>query len=358
MTQTTLREALEASVSAAETGTLSTPVDAPAIEATTPTQDAAQATAAAPASDGRQRDDQGRFAAQAEAAAAAPADTPVTNTAPARPTTWKKDYLPMYDKLATGVALTPEESRKLAAYNVQREEEFAHGIRIHRERADQAKHLTDAMTPFMPLLQQHNMQPGAWITSLGEAQRELLTGTPERKIEMFANLARAYGVPLATIQAYSGGQQVDPAVTQLMQQLQEVNSRVAGVEQYRSTQEDNSLQQEISAFGRDPNHPHFAAVQASMAQLLETGNAQTLEDAYEKAIWLDPEVRQAEIARQAQLNAPAAPTAPRPNAVSAAKAAAVSPKSATPAGAASVVPPTDRRALLAANMDAALGGRV
>lgn len=368
-TQTTLRDSLEASYTAAENGTLAAPTDAPAI-----TDTPAVAATAAPAepTDGRRRDEHGRFATNPDGSpvddgatvAAAPgpgaqqsqAQTSDPLAGVQRPTTWKKEYLPLYDKLASGAPLTVDEGRKLAAYNMQRETEAASGIRMYRERAEQARDLAEAVEPFKPLLQQHNMAPGDWIKSLGEAQRQLLTGTPQEKLQMFVNLAASYGVPLGAVQATAQGLPVDPAIPQFMQQMQEMRATVAGVEQFRQSREQEALQQEISVFEDTAKYPHFPAVRERMAQLLETGNAQTLADAYDQAIWLDPEVRQAEIARQAP--APVATAAPRPNAVAAARNAAVSTKSAIPAGTAAAVNPSDRRSQLSASFDALAGGRV
>ena len=47
----------------------------------------------------------------------------------ARPTTWKKEYLPIWDKLTAGEQLTPDEALKLAEYTgVQRESEYKKGV--------------------------------------------------------------------------------------------------------------------------------------------------------------------------------------------------------------------------------------
>src|ERR1051325_1801844 len=89
------RDMLMAGLEASEAGTLEKVADAPAV-----TEEEAA---------GRARDEQGRFAAkQAEQAATQAA--PVVEQAPAAPTltTWKKEFMPIKEKLAQGLPLTSE----------------------------------------------------------------------------------------------------------------------------------------------------------------------------------------------------------------------------------------------------------
>ena len=67
-----------------------------------------------------------------------------------RPTTWKKEYLPIWDKLTAGEQLTPEESLKLAEYSNQRESEYKKGVSTYKQEADNAKSLVEAIAPFVP----------------------------------------------------------------------------------------------------------------------------------------------------------------------------------------------------------------
>jgi len=63
-----------------------------------------------------------------------------------RPTTWKKEYLPIWDKLTKGEQLTKEEGIKLAEYTgFQRETEFKRGVSTYKAEADRAKDLENAI---------------------------------------------------------------------------------------------------------------------------------------------------------------------------------------------------------------------
>jgi hypothetical protein len=92
-----------------------------------------------------------------------------------------------------------------------------------------------------------------------------------------------------------------------------------------------------------------------MAQLLEQGKAQDLKSAYERAVWLVPEVRELEVQKLAKKAAPQASQAQK---VAKAKAAAVSPKSVTPNGSVGVSDKKDRRSILADQIGQAIGGRL
>jgi hypothetical protein len=357
-------------LAAAETGNLGQVQDAPLVETST-----SDPISTEPQSSDKPRDEKGRFATQSSDRADGKnlnnEGDPVTSDAQPtsadqsaqqppqlqRPTTWKKDYLPIWDKIATGQALTPEESRKLAEYNLQREKEFATGVSTYKSEAQNAKELQSALEPFMPALQQHNIKPTDWIRNLGQAHQMLATGSPEQKLQMFAKLAQDYGVPLAAIAPNAQGQ-LDPVIPQLMQEIQNLKQGVNTVTSWREQQEQAQIQNELAKYSDAEKYPHFESVRGKMAQLLESGLAQDLEDAYSQAIYLDPDARQAEFERQAQAQMQAAQQANKVAAVQKAKAAAVSTRTATPSGSVTPVDAKDRRSMIASGLDALSGGRV
>lgn len=355
----TLRDVLEANIAASEAGTLGQVAEAAPIQS----QEEDQSAAAQ-----RERDEQGRFKAkQAEEAAAAQADAQTQAAEPQavetppqpalqRPTTWKKDYLPIWDKMASGAPLTPEEARKLAEYNVQREKEFATGVSTYKAEAQNAKHLQDAIAPFLPDLQQNNINPVQWIQNLGNAHKALATGSPEQKLQIFAKLAQDYGVPLAAIAPNTQGQ-LDPIIPQLMQEIQNLKQGVNTVTSWREQQEQQTIQNELKKFSDAEKYPHFEQVRGTMAQLLESGLAQDLEAAYVKAVRMNDEVWTAEQERQANALA-AKQAADKAAAVAKAKANAVSTKTTTPSGVATAAVAKDRRASLVEKFSSMDGGRV
>lgn len=55
--------------------------------------------------------------------------------------------------------------------------------------------------------------------------------------------------------------------------------------------EQKSAEDTIEQFAADPKNLYFANVKATMGHLIQTGQAADLQDAYDKAIWANPEIR-------------------------------------------------------------------
>ena len=284
--QVTLRYAIESAVEEHET--------APAVE-----QDVAPA--AAP------RDDAGRFAAPPQDEQPAPVPTKP------RPSSWKKDYDEHWTKL----------DPSLQDYIAQREQEYAKGVSTYKQNWDQAAPLYEAMQPFMPLLQQNNIDPKQWISNLGNAHRMLAQGSDDEKLRMFAQLATDYGVPLGALTGQQSG--IDPQFSHLAQKLGQMENRWSQFEQQREQQENAALQNDISAFSQKA--PYFEQVRETMAGLLQSGVAQDLQSAYDKAIRLHDDIWQQQQAEQAK-----AAAEQNQQKVAQARAKAVSPRSSSPTG--------------------------
>ena len=271
-----------------------------------------------------------------------------------KPTTWKKDLLPLWDKIAKGETLTPEESRKHLEYLNQRENEFKKGVSVYKAEAERAKALEEAINPFVPELQAQGIHPAAWINNLGRAHMILTKAPYDQKVQMFHRLAQDYGVNLN-----GEAQPVTPTdayTQQLMQQLYQVNQEVSTIKSRFEYEEQARLSNEIERVRSDRERfPHFDMVREEMAQLLELGKAQDLETAYAKAVRLNDEVWAVE---QERLLTNAKKQASKTQQVARAKATAVSPKSVTPNGTQAKVEAKDRRSLLMAGLADAESGRL
>jgi len=113
-----------------------------------------------------------------------------------RPSTWKKEYLPIWDKLTSGEQLTKEEALKLAQYSNQRESEYKKGVSTYKAEADRAKDLENAIAPFQAEFQQQGISPAAWINNLGRAHMILSKAPYDQKVQLFHRLAQDYGIQL------------------------------------------------------------------------------------------------------------------------------------------------------------------
>ena len=337
--QETLRDTIEAAfdehVEAPEGAALEKP--APASE---PAPEGASAAPEGATAD-RPRGPDGKFIPKEEAAAAAPAAAaPKASAAPAvppeaapapashglaRPSSWKKDYEEKWGKL------DPD----LAKYILQRESEFASGVSTYKREYDNARPLMEAMQPFMPLLQQHGIQPGQWIGNLGRAHQTLATGSPEQKLGMFMKLASDYQVPLQ--QLFQQGQDGKVYFNPQVQAYQPPPQQAQQPDVRRTVQEILSQERVVQAladFEREAptKYQHYETVKETMARLLEAGLAQDYPDAYNRAL-RQPEHEAIWNAQQEQQRqAKAAEDAKRKAAeVARARSQAVSVRSATPA---------------------------
>ena len=314
------------------------------------------------------RNEKGQFVAEDEAVAEEESPTDIAESADEpeqpeeqpessdipKPTTWKKDLLPLWDKIAKGETLTKDESKKHLEYLNQRENEFKKGVSVYKAEAERAKALEEAINPFVPELQAQGIHPAAWINNLGRAHMILSKAPYEQKVQMFHRLAQDYGVNLN--QSTEPQQPVDAYTQQLMQQLYQVNQEVSTIKGRFEQEEQTRLSNEIERVRSNRERfPHFDMVREEMAQLLELGKAQDLETAYAKAVRLNDEVWAME---QERLLTDARKQASKASQVARAKATAVSPKSVTPSGTQAKVDAKDRRSLLMAGLAEVESGRL
>jgi len=274
-----------------------------------------------------------------------------------RPTTWKKEYVNVWEKMKDGKPLDEQEFAKFAEYANQREAEYKRGVSAYKAEADNARQLTEAIGPFIPELQAQNIHPVAWINNLGRAHMVLSKAPYAEKVQMFHRLAQDYGIQLNQDGISMPEQQyVDPYQQQLMQQLQATQQQVQQLSQIREQEENARLNQEINRVSSDKERfPHFDMVREDMAQLLERGLAQNLETAYAKAVRMNDEAYKLETDRLLKSTSMQASKAQQ---VARAKATAISPRSSTPSGQVSKGDAKDRRSLIAEQLGQAMDGRV
>jgi len=268
-----------------------------------------------------------------------------------RPTTWKKEYLNIWDKLEKNEPVTKEEFTKFAEYANQRETEYKKGVSAYKGEVDRIKPLENAIAPYRQHLQQQGINEIALIDNLVKSHFVLAQAPYEQKVQMFNRLAQDYG-----IQLNGNPQQTDPYIQQLMNQLNTVNQEVGTIKNRYEQEEQNRLMGEINRVASDvEKFPHFESVREDMAQLLERGLAHNLETAYAKAVRMNDDVWAVE---QERLLTQASRQASKAQQVAKAKAASVSPRSVTPNGVGGQIEAKDRRSILEKELSQAMGGRV
>ena len=271
-----------------------------------------------------------------------------------RPSTWKKEYVQIWDKMEKGEQISKEDFTKFAEYANQRESEYKKGVSTYKAEADRAKSYENAIAPYAQDLQRRGIQPTQYIENLVRAEQILSNAGYDQKLQVFQKLASDYG-----IQLNGNGQvtQLDPYTQQLMNQLNMVNQEVSTIKGRFAQEENQRLMGEIERVRSNVEQfPHFDVVREEMAQLLELGKAQDLETAYKKAVRMNDDVWALE---QDRLLKDAKQSAVKAQQVAKAKAAAVSPKSTTPSGKVSnPEDKKDRRSLISEQLGEAMNRRV
>jgi hypothetical protein len=259
-------------------------------------------------------------------------DPPVWRRPPA---SWKKDYHEIWQKA----------DPKMQEYAWQREEQMRAGVEPLLSKAQFADAMQEAIQPYMTTIQGLGLSPDKAVAALMDADHKLRNSDPQTKLAYFQQLAQSYGINFGAMQGQPGQmpqQTVDPNVWALQNELNKVRGEVMGWKQQQEMVENQSLLSEINQFSLKAEY--FEDVRPTMIQLLQSGVAQTLEDAYDKAVRLDPNLfEQVNKAQQAEI---AAKQAKEQNkAAKVARAAAVSVRSSTP-GVNTAPKSSDRRALL------------
>jgi hypothetical protein len=227
---------------------------------------------------------------------------------------WKADAAKVMEKL-------PEEAQK---YIIERQDQFHKGIEQYKEAANYAKTIDRAISPYKDYMSNLGVTPDVAFTNLLKTEHTLRMGSYQEKAEMLQKLAHDYQIDMNSL----AGVPYDPNMHNLKSQLEYTQSQLQASQNFRQSQEDVQIQSSIDEFAQ--SHEHFTDVQATMADLLERGFANDLDDAYAKAIRLDDNVFNKTVAQQ-QSGVNRQNLVQANQAAQAAKAAAVSVKGA-PAG--------------------------
>lgn len=260
------------------------------------------------------------------------------------PTSWKKDYHDLYKGL----------DPKAQEYVFQREEQMRAGVEPLLPKAKFADEMQAAIEPYMPTIRGLGIEPAKAVQALMQADHNLRNLPQQQKLAYFAQLGAQYGIDLSQAAGQvPQGQVTDPNFFALQNELNTVRGEIVSFKQAQEAQQQQALLADINAFSKKAEH--FEEVVPTMIPLLQSGMAETLQEAYDKAIRLNPDLY-ASIEQAKQAQAQAAQATAKNTAAKAAKAAAVSVKSSTP-GAQTQTKAQDRRSMLLEQFDN-LSGRL
>ena len=221
-----------------------------------------------------------------------PAETPEPAAATdAPPKTWRKEASAHW-------AALPSE---IKAEVLKRESDIFAGLETYKADAGFGKSIKAVVAPYEQILRANNMDPAQTIGGLMNAHYTLATGTPEARVQLFQKLAKDYGIDLGQLSGQPAGEApyIDPAVAALQKELQTVQSQLSATAQQQHQQRRAEVSRQVDVFAADPKNVHWNDVADDITRLISTGVAGTLQEAYDKAVWLNPVTRAKEVTRTA-----------------------------------------------------------
>lgn len=187
---------------------------------------------------------------------------------------------------------------------LRREADTARGVEKLQQELRSA---TDRYQPLEAVIAPHRdkwavrgMSDGQAIGALVAAQNVLDTNAPYG----IAMLAKSYGVDLGQLAAQLQGQgiatpaQADPQYQQLQTKISTLEQRLQAQDQASHSQRLTETLSAIDTFARDPANLYFDNVREPMAKLMESGAAETLQQAYQMACWSNETIRNLMLAAQ------------------------------------------------------------
>jgi len=228
----------------------------------------------------------GGDAGTATPVAAGSTQAPQASPHDAYPSSWKKDHEAQWKAL-------PEAVR---AEVHRREQDFLNGIKEYKEPAAFGRALGQDLFPHLETFRRLNVTPQQVVREVMGTWSTLVNGTSDQKRQTLLQVAKNYGIdlPAGGVPSPQNGAQPPANGVDFSPVLQRVESLEQTLQAQRSEAlrlEQERVDSEIASFGKDPKHEHFEAVRQEMGRLIQSGSADTLQTAYDKAVWALPETR-------------------------------------------------------------------
>lgn len=207
------------------------------------------------------------------------------------PSTWTKEAL------AEWASIPPRAQQEI----LKREEDMHRGIEGYKAAAEMGARASKILEPYAPILAAENIDPFQMLQSFAGNHYLLTRGTEEQKIQLAANLLSGYKIPLAPLLEYIAGQgddEVDPKYKALEEKIAKLQSGITKDQTAAREAAMTRINKEIDDFAADKEtNPYFEELADDIQKLFATGQANTLREAYDKAVWSNPAIRQKEIDR-------------------------------------------------------------
>ena len=150
--------------------------------------------------------------------------------------------------------------------------------------------------------------PLAAVKNLLHADHLLSTSPPQQRAQIMAKMINDYGIDLQALDNVLAGniKPVDPVesrVEQLLQQRLAPYQQLLAQQQQNEQQATQQLATTVQQMAQDPKYPYFEKVRQDMADIIELSARKnvpiSIEQAYNRAIQLDPEINKLSAAAKA-----------------------------------------------------------
>ena len=203
---------------------------------------------------------------------------------------------------------------------IRRERDVDRAMTDSAQARQVASAFQQVVQPYMARINALGVHPMAAAQELFKADYVLTTATPAKRAEFMAKLISDYGVDIQELdRALSGGApsaeqtqqtQLERMLEERMAPLQNFLSQQQQQAQYAQQQEFSALDRSIETMASDAKFPFFDEVREDMADVIEIqakrGVAISLEQAYTRAIAMNPDVSQRLTQQLQQANSRAA----------------------------------------------------
>ena len=206
--------------------------------------------------------------ASSQAAAAPAPETPAAAWAN-MPKSWRKEMGEYWGK----------QDPRVQQYIHEREEQALRGIGQYKSVADQ---WNNTLKPFEGYIKQYNLNPHEVVTNLAAAHAILRFGSPEQKAQVAALLDRDYG--LRQYYQQEGQVQAPP----MERELQPLRAQLAAIQAKEQQRELASATSEVERFLNDPANEFAVEAAPRMIELIDSGRATNMREAYDIATRTDP----------------------------------------------------------------------
>ena len=231
------------------------------------------------------------------AATPSPVATPAGTTELKAPSQWKPAVREKWNALPREVQ---EEVLRREGDNLRLIGSVGQKIRF-------ADTVAEHIAPFSERLEQNGASREAFLGDVFQTVKSLSGGNAQEKAEVVANIVQSYGIDVRVLDAVLTGRlsapPPDPRIVAAQRRAYAAESILAQHTQVLENSTQQKAEVTLENFAADSKNEFFDDVRDMMADLIESGRANTLNEAYTASVWANPETRKILLSRESEQRA-------------------------------------------------------